>query len=664
MSDTTSVESSYDGSVSSSEDFSSDESVSMNEQNFDTGEAGSNVSVEDWSRRQKIIGRPPKRKRAVDEENVAVPPVTCTKGCKSMCVSKIAEEHRLYCYRLFQQIKLKDNASRDVFIAACNTKRLGADKLRGNWMLFPTNTVVCRGYLASALGVSPRFLSDALDRVLNRQAGFDGRAPPKNKPLNQDVESLVTAHIEAFPKNEVHYGNERDQKRRWRYLEDATLSYRAMHRMYLKEVGSKPVSYATYRRLCIARRVRTGRIHKDLCMRCRAGNKFGKGDDDKIREKRDAHVAAAAAALDGYRADREIDSDEHYCVTADLMSNVLLPRHHEAQLYYNSKLTQRVFGIIRTRKGQIDRQGSSIVSWSELDGSRGSSEIGTCLFKWGVSLPVTAKHVILWQDRCPGQNDNRYVRLALTALKTRRPELRIVLKFFESGHSFNDADRAFGLLSRNLPGELYVPSHVDAAVEKLGFSLRSVQDVKEWFDWKSLAIGLNYQKSADGKTSEYRVWEFARDRLLGWESHADFDGGKDPGYVLEYSALKEESFDTFCKAVEQDKLLLSYPDVDHITITAAKLESLERVRNYGMLISSATESEDAVDYTSYPIWKVVFANSPEMDPKGAYGDFLVELGGENGDHRRERARGRPPGSSRARGRPAGPSRGAKRGRRG
>ena len=63
--------------------------------------------------------------------------------------------------------------------------------------------------------------------------------------------------------------------------------------------------------------------------------------------------------------------------------------------------------------------------WSEVEGNRGSNEIGTCMHKWLEQLPSAIKEVFLFSDTCGGQNRNQNVA-ALLLYEYKRLQLKLL----------------------------------------------------------------------------------------------------------------------------------------------------------------------------------------------------------------------------------------------
>nr|CAH7719606.1 unnamed protein product [Callosobruchus chinensis] len=75
-----------------------------------------------------------------------------------------------------------------------------------------------------------------------------------------------------------------------------------------------------------------------------------------------------------------------------------------------------------------------------MNGKRGSTEIGSCLYYYLQQLSETFKEITLYSDTCGGQNRNQNVAaLCLFLVQTTRLTV-IEHKFLESGHSYMEVD--------------------------------------------------------------------------------------------------------------------------------------------------------------------------------------------------------------------------------
>ena len=88
-----------------------------------------------------------------------------------------------------------------------------------------------------------------------------------------------------------------------------------------------------------------------------------------------------------------------------------------------------------TSQSMKQTQESDCYLWNELDGKRGSSEIGSCIRHYLSSLPDTVKSVSFHSDSCGGQNRNQYVASVLMHSVQSLPLEEITLNFLETGHT-------------------------------------------------------------------------------------------------------------------------------------------------------------------------------------------------------------------------------------
>ena len=79
--------------------------------------------------------------------------------------------------------------------------------------------------------------------------------------------------------------------------------------------------------------------------------------------------------------------------------------------------------------------------WSEVDGHRGSDEIGSCLLSYLQSLPEHVKKIDFFSDNCRGQNKNiQIAAVCLYAVKNIDHLDEIVHTFLENGHTMMKCD--------------------------------------------------------------------------------------------------------------------------------------------------------------------------------------------------------------------------------
>lgn len=145
--------------------------------------------------------------------------------------------------------------------------------------------------------------------------------------------------------------------------------------------------------------------------------------------------------------------------------------------------------------------------WSEDVASRGGQEVASCLIKHLTThIPNESKSVILYSDRCGGQNLNIKLTLMLKRLLSSHPTLeKITQKYFVSGHSYNSCDRSFAVIekAKRTKTEIYTPNHwmdlVEDAKKKCPKYVVTKMEKNDFFSSKNLEqLIVNRKKDDEG----------------------------------------------------------------------------------------------------------------------------------------------------------------------
>jgi len=91
--------------------------------------------------------------------------------------------------------------------------------------------------------------------------------------------------------------------------------------------------------------------------------------------------------------------------------------------------------------------------WNETLAHRGANEICSCLYKYvtthfGVLQNGQKRDLVIWTDRCVGQNNNIFLLLTMMKLVRQKIITSFNHKLFLTGHSYNDCDRDFSQLEK------------------------------------------------------------------------------------------------------------------------------------------------------------------------------------------------------------------------
>ena len=123
------------------------------------------------------------------------------------------------------------------------------------------------------------------------------------------------------------------------------------------------------------------------------------------------------------------------CMTFHLEAILRLPCGQVSQLYYKRKLVVYNFTVYGSPS-----EGSCYL-WTELDGCKGSDEIGTCLLQYFRALPTSVSKVDIFSDNCGGQNKNiQIVAVCLYAVNSIDHLTEIQHTFLETGHTHLECD--------------------------------------------------------------------------------------------------------------------------------------------------------------------------------------------------------------------------------
>ncbi|KAJ8934545.1 hypothetical protein NQ314_013286 [Rhamnusium bicolor] len=245
----------------------------------------------------------------------------------------------------------------------------------------------------------------------------------KKTPINKTPDIMlqkVKAHIESFPTMESHYCRKSSKRL---YL-DPNLSISKMYQLYVEqcqERKEKHVSEITYRRTFYQ------------CEICSQFKNHTITEDDYKEHLRRRNEANAAKDADKIRA---TEDKTFLSVTFDLQSILQIPSSGVSQMYYSLKLCAYNFTIYEA----APPNNAFCYAWTEINGQRGSSEIGTALLKWIQNIPEGIKEISLYSDTCSGQNRNQFIA-ALFMYIVQYTNIQVLQhNFLEKGHFYMEVD--------------------------------------------------------------------------------------------------------------------------------------------------------------------------------------------------------------------------------
>lgn len=115
-----------------------------------------------------------------------------------------------------------------------------------------------------------------------------------------------------------------------------------------------------------------------------------------------------------------------------------IPSSPASLLYYLRKLNVYNFTIYEA----AEPNNGYCFFWNEINGKRGSCEIGSCLLNFvNNHVPPHVNHITIFSDTCGGQNRNVQIMALYLHIVRTHPTINVIeQKFMESGHSYMEVD--------------------------------------------------------------------------------------------------------------------------------------------------------------------------------------------------------------------------------
>ncbi|XP_077295738.1 uncharacterized protein LOC143917974 [Arctopsyche grandis] len=301
---------------------------------------------------------------------------------------------------------------------------------------------VCQTFFRSTLSISPDIILNAFQHKgpLGTYGGIDGRGkkPPANK-TSPDILAFAKRHIESFPTMELNYYKKSTKRK---YL-DGTLSITKMYELYVEKCKTENKEFCSaisYRRILgNDYNLSFFRPKKNQCTLC---TKFNQASDDtkiELQTKYDQHQLSKEECNTAKINDkkRATGNPNFVSLTFDLNSVLQIPSADASPMYYSRKVSTYNLTVYES----MAPNNVFCFCWTELNGKRGSSEIGSCLFEYLTKyLPDHVTEVSMFSDSCGGQNRNQHLA-ALMMYVVQVTNIKILEhKFLESGHNDMEID--------------------------------------------------------------------------------------------------------------------------------------------------------------------------------------------------------------------------------
>ena len=380
-------------------------------------------------------------------------PCDCTR-CRFKCSDKLPEEIRKAICKeywglsgfnrqkdfLLSTINMFDVKRRRVEEVDCQRRR--KDHVRAYYFSKGEERIrVCKKFFMKTLCIGHTPIDTAcMERGdYGTFVGEDHRGKNSNK-TKEEVVAVVRTHIERFPKIESHY-TRRDTRRE--YL-NQSLNISKMYRLYMETfdaaTDTPAVKESFYRKIfCTEYNLSFFHPKKDQCTICEKYKTLVGEAKEAFLEEYNQHIkpkhdAQQSKANDKARSTRE---DNFMSASFDLQSVLQLPCTAASQMYYSRKLC--VYNLCVYNAAPPNN--GFCYCWVEVEGGRGSNEIGTHLLEWINSLPHTVTEVTLYSDTCGGQNRNQNIAAMFMYADQHSTTLKCIThNFLESGHSHMECD--------------------------------------------------------------------------------------------------------------------------------------------------------------------------------------------------------------------------------
>lgn len=300
---------------------------------------------------------------------------------------------------------------------------------------------ICQAFFLKTLAISNGPLINAFQNKNSSGVYAEEDKRGKHRPINKtsdDQISKIKQHIESFPITESHYVRKSSSRK---YL-DSKLSIAKMYALYeelCEERGDSAPSFSTYKRIFGEHyNYSFFKPKKDQCTLCVRYNSGNEEQKQNLQKEYDNHMSRKEDANSSKKIDKERASTDKKFVTAtfDLQSVLQIPCSDVSPMYYASKVCCYNLTIY---EGATPNN-AFCYTWTEINGKRGSLEIGTCLYRYLKQLPKGVTEVSLFSDTCGGQNRNQNVA-AMLMYMVQNTQLNIIeQKFLEPGHSMMECD--------------------------------------------------------------------------------------------------------------------------------------------------------------------------------------------------------------------------------
>lgn len=314
---------------------------------------------------------------------------------------------------------------------------------------------VCRLTFIDTFQITKRRVETIQNKIKNNiDTPIDGRGKHRNRPhaIPNLVRRMIRQHIDSFPRQLSHYSRKNSEKE----CLSPDLSLSKMYSLFIELNPDVKASKTLYEEVFTKEfNLRFGVPRSDTCKYCDMN--YIKLISAKTEEERknieiqsNLHHSKADQAYKQLKQDADIARKNKNIIVlcVDLQQVLFCPNLTHSSIFYQRQLSNYNFAIHDMGSNDV-----TMCLWHECQAKRGSTEIASCILKYVVDRftimqPGEQRKLIIWSDRCVGQNNNWRVLNLYALLVQSRYFSEINQKFLCSGHSFLPCDRDFALIEK------------------------------------------------------------------------------------------------------------------------------------------------------------------------------------------------------------------------
>ncbi|XP_071480067.1 uncharacterized protein [Diadema antillarum] len=491
----------------------------------------------------------------------------CGASCKVKCSTKISVDVREELFNSYWECGSYER-QRDFICQHVKPTNVTGGKIPRNKYFLPTTNglqKVCQKFFLSTFDIKAK----TVYYTLKKKAGLSfskkdqrGKQSPKNKTPEEALDE-IRSHIKSFKVIDSHYCRSSSSRQ---YL-PTELSISKMYNMY-KESSTNPQSSKIYRKV-FNNEFNLGFFvpKKDECKSCTRYDNATLEEREDLQEEHQQHLHNKQRARDEKERDkaRAQACQSSASFTFDLQQVLSCPSALTSVLYYKRKLSSYNLTFYNQANSDV-----LCFLWSEVQGNRGSCEVGSCLIHLLQALPDTVTHVTLYSDCCGGQNRNKFVSAALMYV-VRTSHIKVIdQKYLESGHTQMECDSVHSAIERTKRKvAVYHPNQWSTVVtmsrQKKPYEVKQMSH-EEFFDLKGLASEIlpNTQRDVEGNKVQWmklKHLRYEKASPLTIKFRYSFDD--------DFSELKVSAS---CRRMKVPKLEMLYKDM--LKISSAKKSDL------------------------------------------------------------------------------------------